>query len=247
LKDVNYEFETVLPQMQELEIQAIAPLFQEDEIIGILCLGPSVTDQEYPIDILEMLGIVTNMLSVALHNAHNFDQIKEMSYTDDMTGLHNYRFFSMRLKEEVARAARNNSNLALLILDVDFFKNYNDTLGHPAGDEILRQLSRILKSSLRDNDIVARYGGEEFAIILPSTDDKGAQVLADRIRQKVEDHKFPHQEIQPNGTLTISIGIALYPENAVKKNDIVVAADRALYFAKEGGRNKVVQFSEINK
>jgi len=247
LKDVNYEFETVLPQMQELEIQAIAPLFQEEEIIGILCLGPSVTDQEYPIDILEMLGIVTNMLSVALHNANNFDQIKEMSYTDDMTGLHNYRFFSMRLKEEVARAARNNSNLALLIMDVDFFKNYNDTLGHPAGDEILRQLSRILKSSLRDNDIVARYGGEEFAIILPSTDEKGALVLADRIRKKVEDHKFPHQEIQPNGTLTISIGIALYPENAVKKNDIVIAADRALYFAKEGGRNKVVQFSEINK
>jgi diguanylate cyclase (GGDEF)-like protein len=247
LKDVNYEFETVLPQMQELEIQAIAPLFQEEEIIGIICLGPSVTNQEYQIDVLEMLGIVTNMLSVALHNAKNFDQIKEMSYTDDMTGLHNYRFFSMRLKEEVARAARINSNLALLILDVDFFKNYNDTLGHPAGDEVLRQLSRILQSSLRDNDIVARYGGEEFAIILPSTDDKGALVLAERIRKKVEDHKFPNQEIQPNATLTISIGIALYPENAVKKKDLVVAADRALYFAKEGGRNKVVQFNKIKK
>jgi diguanylate cyclase (GGDEF)-like protein len=164
-----------------------------------------------------------------------------------MTGLHNYRFFTMRLKEEIVRAGRANSNLALLILDVDFFKNYNDTLGHPAGDEILRQLSRILKASLRDNDIVARYGGEEFAIILPSTDDNGAIILAERIRKMVEDYKFPHQEIQPNGTLTISIGIALYPENALKKNDIVVAADRALYFAKEGGRNRVVQFSEINK
>jgi diguanylate cyclase (GGDEF)-like protein len=245
LKDVNYEFETVLPTLQKLEIQAIAPLFQEEEIIGIICLGPSVTGQEYPLDILEMLGILTNMLSVALHNARNFDQIKEMSYTDDMTGLHNYRFFQMRLKEEIARAGRNSSSLSLLILDVDYFKNYNDTLGHPAGDEILRQLSRILKSSLRDNDIVARYGGEEFAIILPSTDENGAKVLAERIRKMVEDYKFPHQEIQPNGTLTISIGIALYPENAMKKNDIVVAADRALYFAKERGRNRVVLFNEI--
>jgi diguanylate cyclase (GGDEF)-like protein len=247
LKDVNYEFETILPTLQELEVQAIAPLFQEGEIIGIICLGPSVTNQEYPIDILEMLGILTNMLSVALHNAHNFEQIKELSYTDDMTGLHNYRFFTMRLKEEIARAKRNESSLALLILDVDYFKNYNDTLGHPAGDEILRRLSKILKSSLRDNDIVARYGGEEFAIILPSTDERGANILAERIRQKVEEYEFPHQEIQPNGTLTISIGIALFPENALKKDDIVVAADRALYFAKERGRNRVIHFREIKE
>ena len=162
-----------------------------------------------------------------------------------MTGLHNYRFFIMRLKEEIARAKRNDSPLALLILDVDFFKNYNDALGHPAGDEILRQLSDILKAIVRDNDIVARYGGEEFAMILPSTDKKGAGILANRLRKKIEKYKFPHQEIQPNGTLTISIGIALYPENAIDRDDVVVAADRALYYAKERGRNRVVHFEEI--
>jgi diguanylate cyclase (GGDEF)-like protein len=245
LKDVSYEFENVMPTLAEFEIKALAPLFQEEDLIGILCLGPSVSQQEYPLDILEILGILTNMLSVALHNSQNFEQIKALSYTDEMTGLHNYRFFVMRLKEEIARGKRNDSPLALLILDVDFFKNYNDALGHPAGDEILRQLSGILKATVRDNDIVARYGGEEFAIILPSTDQTGAGVLADRIRKKVEKYKFPHQEIQPNGTLTISIGIALYPENAIDRDDVVVAADRALYYAKERGRNRVVHFHEI--
>ena len=135
--------------------------------------------------------------------------------------------------------------VSLLIMDVDFFKNYNDTLGHPAGDEVLRQLSAILKHTVRDNDIVARYGGEEFAIILPSTGKKGAAALAERIRKKVEKHKFPDEEVQPNGTLTISIGCATYPDDAVIMEDLIVAADRALYSAKAQGRNRVVFFHEI--
>jgi two-component system cell cycle response regulator len=246
VKDVVYEFETVMPALQELEIRALAPLFQEDEIIGILCLGPNVSNQEYSLDVLEMLGILANMLSVALHNAQNFEQIKALSYTDEMTGLHNYRFFTMRLKEEIARSKRNDSALALLIMDVDFFKNYNDALGHPAGDEILRQLSNILKKAVRDNDIVARYGGEEFAIISPSTNHEGAAILSERIRSTIEKYDFPNQEIQPSGTLTISIGIAIYPENALTVEDVIVAADRALYHAKESGRNQVVLFQDIH-
>jgi diguanylate cyclase (GGDEF)-like protein len=247
IKDVLYEFESIKTILEELEIKIMAPMFQEEEVLGIFCLGPNVSGQEYPIDVMEIMGIMTNMLSVALQNARNFEQIKALSYTDEMTGLHNYRFFTMRLKEELARARRNNASLSLLILDVDFFKNYNDTLGHPAGDEILRQLSVILKSSIRDNDIVARYGGEEFAVILPSTDENGAVILAERIREKVEDFKFPKQNIQPQGNLTISIGIAIFPDNAINLDDIIVAADRALYFAKESGRNKVVAFGKIKR
>jgi diguanylate cyclase (GGDEF)-like protein len=247
VEDVLYEFESIQNNLEELEIKIIAPMFQEEEVLGIFCLGPNVSGQEYPIDIMEIIGIMTNMLSVALQNARNFEQIKALSYTDEMTGLHNYRFFTMRLKEELARARRNNASLSLLILDVDFFKNYNDTLGHPAGDEILRRLSIILKSSVRDNDIVARYGGEEFAVVLPSTDENGAVILAERIREKVEDFKFPKQNIQPHGNLTISIGIAIFPDNAINLDDIIVAADRALYFAKESGRNRVVAFGKIKR
>jgi diguanylate cyclase (GGDEF)-like protein len=149
------------------------------------------------------------------------------------------------LKEEIARSKRNELYMALLILDVDYFKNYNDALGHPAGDEVLRQLSSILKTTIRDNDIVARYGGEEFAIILPSTNKEGASILAERLRIKIEQFQFAQENIQPNGKLTISIGMAIYPDNALTLEDLIVAADRALYFAKESGRNKVIVFSEV--
>lgn len=245
IKDMTYEFQNVMPILQELEIKAMAPLFQEGEIFGVLCLGPPVSNKEYSPDVLEIFGTMTNMLSVALHNAQNFEQIKAQSYTDEMTGLHNYRYFTMRLREEIARANRNKTLLSLLILDVDYFKNYNDTLGHPAGDEVLRQLSTLLKKSVRDNDIVARYGGEEFAIILPSAEREGTLRLADRIRIAVEKHHFPNQEIQPGGVLTISIGVAIFPDDAITMEDIIVAADRALYGAKASGRNRVVEFQHI--
>ena len=247
IQDAGIEFEKIVPKLKELEIQVLAPLFQEEEIIGILCLGPSVSSQEYPLDVMEMLGILANMLSVALHNAQNFDQIKALSYTDGMTGLHNYRYFNMRLKEELSRTRRNNASLSLLILDVDFFKNYNDTLGHPAGDEVLRQLSLILKQSIRDNDIVARYGGEEFAIILIGTENEGAIILGERIRETVEKFHFYQEEIQPNSTLTVSVGIATFPNDALSVKDFIVAADKALYFAKNNGRNCVAHFSDIKQ
>jgi diguanylate cyclase (GGDEF)-like protein len=247
ISDVVREFQEIIPLLNDMEIRVVAPLFQNENIIGALCLGPNVRDEEYSPDVLELLGIVGNMLSVAIHNAQNFEKIKALSYTDGMTGLHNYRFFTLRLREEIARARRNQMPVSLLIMDVDYFKNYNDTLGHPAGDEVLRQLSAILKHTVRDNDIVARYGGEEFAIILPSTGGKGARALAERIRKKVEQHKFPNEEVQPGGTLTISIGGAIYPDDAVIMEDLIVAADRALYTAKAQGRNRVVFFHELEE
>jgi len=243
IKDVTREFQEIIPQLKEFEISVVAPLIQNEEIIGILCLGPSVKEEEYPLDTIELIGIVANMLSVALHNAQNFEKIMSLSYTDGMTGLHNYRFFQLRLKEEIARARRNHTPVSQLIIDVDFFKNYNDTLGHLAGDEVLRQLSSILKNMVRDNDIVARYGGEEFAVILPATDQQGAKALGERIRKTVENYHFPNEEIQPNGTLTISIGAATFPENAVVLKDLINTADQALYYAKKNGRNQVIHFS----
>lgn len=245
VSEVVREFRQVVHLLNKLEIRVVAPLFRKEEIFGALCLGQNVKEEEYSPDILELLGIVSNMLSVALNNAHNFEKIKALSYTDGMTGLHNYRFFKLRLREELARARRNESEVSLLILDVDFFKNYNDTLGHPAGDEVLRKLSAILKQTVRDNDIVARYGGEEFAIILPATGSEGAHALGERIREKVEEHYFPREEIQPNGTLTISVGISTFPVDAVVLEDFIIMADQALYHAKATGRNKVVLYSDL--
>lgn len=245
IEDVSREFEEIIPVLKKLGVQVVSPMFRNEEIFGLLCMGPNIKDVGYSDDNLETLGILTNMLAIALYNAQMYQHIKTLSYTDGMTGLHNYRFFRLRLKEEIARARRENSLVSLSIIDVDHFKNYNDKLGHPAGDEILRKISTILGKSVRDNDIVARYGGEEFAIILPATDEEGAFSLAERMRQKVEENYFNKEEIQPEGKITISIGLATFPNDAVIVEDLIVSADRALYHAKYTGRNKVVRAKEI--
>ena len=245
IRDVSREFQDILPQLKKLDIEVVAPMFQNEEIVGLICLGKNIKDEPFTEDNLETLAILTNMLSVAVHNAQMYEKIKAMSYTDGMTGLHNYRFFRLRLKEEFARARRSGNVVSLLILDVDYFKNYNDQLGHPAGDNVLRELSVILRSTVRDNDIVCRYGGEEFAIILPGTDAVGSEALAERIRHRVEEKEFFNEKIQPQKTLTVSIGTATFPEDAVTLDDFIVAADRALYHAKKNGRNQVVEASQI--
>lgn len=245
INNVNREFQDIIPNLKKLGIRVVSPLFRNEEIFGILCIGPNIKGDDYNEDNLETIAIMTNMLAIALYNAQMYQHIKTLSYTDGMTGLHNYRFFRLRLKEEIARARRENSKVTLSIIDVDHFKNYNDQIGHPAGDEILRRIGKILKNSVRDNDIVARYGGEEFALILPGTDEQGAFTLAERIRHKVEETHFDNQEIQPEGKITISAGIGTFPDDAVIVEDLIIAADRAMYHAKYTGRNKVIKAKEI--
>ena len=212
----------------------------------MLCLGERIKLKNYTQNELEILGTINNIISISVSNAHLYDEVIQLSYTDGMTELHNYRYFELRLKEEVMRHSRTKQEVSLIILDVDFFKNYNDTLGHPAGDEVLKTLGVILKDTVRENDIVARYGGEEFAVILPGVANDGAIILADRIRENVEKCKFPNQEIQPKGNLTISVGVATLPDQAKDAKDLIYKADTALYIAKKSGRNRVVQFSSKN-
>jgi len=245
INDISREFQDIIPVLKKLNIQVVSPLFRNEEIFGLVCIGPNIKDVGYSDENLETMAIMTNMLAIALYNAQMYQHIETLSYTDGMTGLHNYRFFRLRLKEELARARRENTQVSLSIIDVDHFKNYNDQLGHPAGDEILRKISSILKRSVRDNDIVARYGGEEFALILPATGEIGAFSLAERMRHMVEESHFDKQEIQPEGKITISAGLATFPEDAVIADDLVIAADRALYHAKYTGRNKVIKAKEV--
>jgi diguanylate cyclase (GGDEF)-like protein len=247
IQDIPDDFKDIESTMNSLDTEVICPLFHKDDITGLLCLGPNIKGEEYSQDNLEAMGILANMLAVAMINAQMYEQIKALSYTDGMTGLHNYRFFRMRIKEEISRARREHSLISLLIMDVDYFKNYNDTLGHPAGDEVLRKVSAILQKSVRGNDIVARYGGEEFAIILTGADKAGACSLAERIRVKVEHAEFYQEEIQPDGKLTISIGTATFPDDAVTEDDLIFKADRALYHAKNTGRNKVVEAKQVTE
>jgi diguanylate cyclase (GGDEF)-like protein len=166
------------------------------------------------------------------------EELQRLSVTDGLTGLTNHRSMMQRLKEETLRADRNKHSFSVIMADVDHFKSYNDTFGHPAGDEVLKRVATLLRESTRIIDCVARYGGEEFAVLLPETDTAGALEVAERIRKRVVSEPFPDRAI------TLSIGVAEFPKDGDRAEMVIAVADAALYEAKRGGRNQVVQASK---
>jgi diguanylate cyclase (GGDEF)-like protein len=167
------------------------------------------------------------------------NRLEQLAITDGLTGLFNHRHFQERLAGEVERSHRTGHPLSLLMIDVDHFKHYNDQHGHPAGDQVLREMARILTEGRRLNDLVARYGGEEFTVLLVDTPCAAACGVAENLRAAVERHPFEHGGDQPGGRLTISAGVATCPEHAQAAAALLQAADTALYRAKNGGRNQV--------
>ena len=176
-------------------------------------------------------------------------ELEKLALRDGLTGLYNHRFFQEALTTELARAARYQNPVSLIFLDVDHFKNYNDLCGHPAGDELLKQLARLLIATQdvpevrfrgRLSDIAARYGGEEFVVILPMTELAGALIRADRLREMIADHPFARREVQPSGNVTISVGVASFPAEAIDKVNLIRLADDAMLAAKRAGRNRVM-------
>ncbi|MBE7447845.1 MAG: diguanylate cyclase [Kofleriaceae bacterium] len=167
-------------------------------------------------------------------------RLAQLAVTDGLTGLYNHRHLHERLALEVERSARNGLPLSLLMIDVDHFKHYNDHHGHPAGDDVLRTVARLLTEGRRANDMVARYGGEEFSVILVDTAKFTAAKLAERIRERVATHPFTFGAGQPGGHLSISVGVASFPDDAADPDTLLRAADDALYAAKRAGRDCVV-------
>lgn len=167
-------------------------------------------------------------------------RLAQLAVTDGLTGLFNHRHLHERLALEVERSARNGLPLSLLMIDVDHFKNYNDQHGHPAGDEVLRQLARIMGDGRRANDFVARYGGEEFSIVLVDTPKLTAAQVAERLRARVAEYPFAHREQQPGGKVSISLGVSSFPDDATDSEGLIRAADDALYLAKRNGRDRCV-------
>jgi diguanylate cyclase (GGDEF)-like protein len=179
---------------------------------------------------------------MAIEYALLYERAREMAITDRLTGLYNFGYFLERLKEERMRADRYHRLLSLALFDIDKFKNYNDAHGHPAGNEVLKKISEILKEEAREVDIVARYGGEELVIILPETSRRRAAELADRIRLRVEGTVFEGMKTQPLGKITVSAGVATFPVDASTEEDLIKKADSSLYQAKSQGRNRIVVF-----
>lgn len=168
------------------------------------------------------------------------ERLGRLAITDGLTGLYNHRHFHERLRQAVERSLRSGTPTSLLMIDVDHFKKYNDRQGHPAGDEALRTVARVISEDRRTVDVCARYGGEEFAILLHDTTRRQAVEVAERIRGRVAAAPIAHADKQPLGRLTVSIGVAACPEDATTAAGLLEAADVALYRAKKGGRDAVV-------
>lgn len=168
-------------------------------------------------------------------------RLRELATTDGLTGLHNFRHFDATLRLEIQRAERLAQPLALLVIDVDHFKEFNDSHGHPAGDRALQDIAEALRSRMRGTDTVCRTGGEEFAIILPSTHSAQASDLAEMLRQRVDGMVLKDDRGADAGSTTISIGVAAFPEHATDASGLVRAADDALYQAKKAGRNRIAR------
>ncbi len=162
----------------------------------------------------------------------------DTSMIDRLTGLHNYGYFWERLEEERKRADRFGSRLALIMVDIDNFKVFNDRFGHVSGNLMLKKLARVIEQSVRDVDIVCRYGSEEFVVILPNTD-REAERVAERIRIATEEACFEGDKDEPVVKKTVSAGVSIYPANCENEIELIDKADHALQFAKEHGRNRV--------
>jgi diguanylate cyclase (GGDEF)-like protein len=203
------------------------------EIIGVLQLvnARDEAGAVVPFDpeIESLVCALASQAAVAIRNA----RLEELSFKDPLTGVYNRRYFALRLDEEAKRHARFAEPLSLVLLDIDRFKGINDSLGHRAGDDALKETARLIVANSRSFSIVTRYGGDEFAVLLVNTPKSGALKYAQRIRDVIERHPFHH------GPLTVSIGVAGLPDDVLDSGDLVPAADRALYLAKRLGRNAI--------
>ncbi|MBI5492433.1 MAG: diguanylate cyclase [Deltaproteobacteria bacterium] len=222
----------------------IVPIVFNDEVLGTLFLRTKRREQGFSQKEVDFCRIVANSSFHALKNARLFekvsrekDYLKEIAVKDQLTSLYNHNFFYSRLDEEFERAVRYETPLSLIMMDIDNFKNINDTYGHRIGDIVLKEIAAMIRRGVRKTDIVARYGGEEFAVVLPHTLLKGAVDEAERIRELIESHAYAGLV---NNRITMSFGVASYPQKgAMNSGDLVNHADDALYKAKWSGKNCV--------
>jgi diguanylate cyclase (GGDEF)-like protein len=209
------------------------PLSVTDRNIGSLILA-SRKPNAYSRRQIKLLEKVALQIAAPVENAQLYARVEQKSRIDELTGLFNRRHFEERLKEEVSRHSRYGDVFSIFMLDLDNFKTYNDVYGHPAGDMLLSQVGRIIKSSIRDADQAFRYGGDEFVAILPETSKEDAYVVADRVREQIA-----KEMDRKSLTVTCSIGLASYPEDGVISGELVTGADTALYYAKWTGGNRI--------
>ena len=214
------------------------PLVFQDDIVGILYLD-DFEPRDFDRGSLELLSILASFAALAIHNARLHNRTKLLAITDYLTGLYNHRYFQQILTQELGRARRYQKTLSLVILDIDNFKSFNDRYGHAVGDKVLIVIGEIIGRSLRNVDYAFRYGGEEFVLLLPETSLENAVLTAERLRVRIADEAVNSVPESSDNRITVSAGIACYPENGTSREDLFSLMDSYLYKAKSMGKNCV--------
>lgn len=217
-----------------------SPLIAHGEMLGLLHLQAGwPAESQRPAARVELAQEFAERIALALANFNLRESLRVQSIRDALTGLYNRRFLDETLALEEQRARRTGASVGIVMLDIDHFKQFNDTFGHDAGDALLRELGSLLRTEVREGDTACRYGGEEFTLILPGADFESSQLRAEMLRRKVADIEILYHG-QKLGPITLSLGVATYPKHGRSWREVLKAADRALYRAKKSGRNRVV-------
>ncbi|MDB5083847.1 MAG: hypothetical protein JWN30_733 [Bacilli bacterium] len=236
------------PYLVGLESIIAVPLIWENRILGVLMVGHFNAGAFHGTD-LDVVTVLANQTSVAIENAKRFERSERRSIIDELTGLINYRQFDHLLHKEFHRAEKEGHPITLLVIDIDYFKQVNDTFGHQAGNEVLSQLAQTIQRYVGEETIVARYGGEEFTILLPESTVEGGFYLAEGIRSLAEQTVMTVSTLtgeQQNLSVTLSIGLACFPDQAHSPMELLRHADRAMYYgSKKGGRNRVAAYQPV--
>ncbi len=244
-KEQNQFLEDYLDDYPETRSLLGVPMILKDQLLGIVNLhkkeNGGFSERE-----IRLVQAITAQAAIAIENARLYQQTRDLSNTDTLTRLANRRFFQIVLEKEFAQARRYGTNFSLIMIDIDHFKCYNDTHGHLQGDRVLRDVAQILKENIREIDLAGRFGGEEFIILMPRTSKEGARAAAEKLRLCVYERDFPGAVLsQPKGRLTLSLGIAEFPEDADCLEALQERTDQALYQAKKNGRNRTVAWNSV--
>ena len=228
------------PPKMSRKLWMAAPILFKKQILGVIAVGetlrPTGTEKD-------LLGIVAQIAGVVLYHQSFLLRARQNADTDVLTGLHNRRYFYRMSRRLVEKATQEHSPISLLLIDLDHFKQYNDTNGHDEGDRLLIEFGGLLRGCAPEDAVVARYGGEEFIVMLPGVPTEEAYRYGDYLRQTVQNHAFPHLDTQPFGFISISGGVASFPNHGRSIQDVIRLADSAMYKAKQSGRNRVLAHS----